>query len=146
MNKICQELGLKNTKFANPHGLPNQMSGSSPEDMATLFGECLKYELFKTIIKTKEYRCWVEHKGTQHEVIWENTHKLLRRPNFLGGKTGVTITAGPCLASCYEAGSKIFIIVLLKTTKLSRRFKETRMILGLALSKLNNKDYRSNIR
>ena len=43
MNKMCQELGLKNSKFSNPHGLPNHMSGSNPEDMATLFGECLKY-------------------------------------------------------------------------------------------------------
>ena len=79
-------------------------------------------------------------------MVWENTNKLLRRPNFIGGKTGVTITAGPCLASCYQLGEKILIVVLLKTTKLSRRFKETRMILSLALSKMNNKEHRGRIR
>jgi D-alanyl-D-alanine carboxypeptidase len=56
-------------------------------------------------------------------VVWENTNKLLRRPNFIGGKTGVTVSAGPCLASCYEVDDKIFIVILLRTTKLSRRFK-----------------------
>ena len=48
---------------------------------------------------------------------------MLRRPNFIGVKTGVTVTAGPCLATCYKVDDKIFIIVLLRTNKLSRRFK-----------------------
>jgi D-alanyl-D-alanine carboxypeptidase len=79
-------------------------------------------------------------------VIWENTNKLLRRPNFIGGKTGVTVTAGPCLASCYELGEKILIVVLLRTSKLSRRFKDTRIIVGLALSKLDRNIYKDRIK
>ena len=72
---------------------------------------------------------------------WENTNKLIRRQGFVGAKTGVTVTAGPCLASCYEHKDKRFIVVLLKTTKLSRRFKETRMILGWALKKYDKELY-----
>ena len=55
--------------------------------------------------------------------MWENTNKLLRRKGFIGIKTGVTVTAGPCLATCYELGDKIYTIIILKTSKLSRRFK-----------------------
>ena len=70
----------------------------------------------------------------------------MRRPHFIGGKTGVTITAGPCLASCYELENRILIVILLRTTKLSRRFKETRFILGLALSKMNKNEYSHRIK
>ena len=66
---------------------------------------------------------------------WENTNKLIRREGFIGVKTGVTVIAGPCLATCYQHGDKKFIVVLLRTSKLSRRFKETRMILGWTLKK-----------
>lgn len=58
----------------------------------------------------------------------------------------MTITAGPCLATCYQVGDKIFIVVLLRTSKLSRRFKETRWILGIALNKLDRKKYAQNIK
>ncbi len=66
----------------------------------------------------------------------------MRRKGFIGVKTGVTVTAGPCLSTCYEINNKIFIIVVLKTSKLSRRFKETRKILGKVLSRLNNSEYK----
>ena len=72
---------------------------------------------------------------------WENTNKLIRREGFIGVKTGVTVIAGPCLATCYQHGDKKFIVVLLRTSKLSRRFKETRMILGWTLKKYDKEQY-----
>lgn len=68
---------------------------------------------------------------------------MLRRPGFIGVKTGVTATAGPCLATLYDLPkeNKQYIVVLLRTTKLSRRFKDTRFILGLGLSKIYGKQY-----
>jgi D-alanyl-D-alanine carboxypeptidase len=99
------------------------------------------------VVKTNRYSCWIsDTEDIRREVVWENTNKLLRRPGFIGVKTGVTITAGPCLATCYQSGEKIFIVVLLRTNKLSRRFKETRWILGLALSKLNKMKYQNEIK
>lgn len=73
------------------------------------------------------------------QVVWENTQKLLRRPNFTGVKTGITTTAGPCLVTSYESpsSSETFVIVILQTSKLSRRFKETRYLLAYALRKLD---------
>ena len=64
----------------------------------------------------------------------------------MGVKTGVTVTAGPCLASCYNAGDRKFIVVLLRTNKLSRRFKETRQILGWSLRKYDKERYSEEVK
>jgi D-alanyl-D-alanine carboxypeptidase len=56
------------------------------------------------------------------------------------------VTAGPCLASCYELSDKILIVVLLKTTKLSRRFKDARLIVGLTLRKLDKVGHKERIK
>jgi D-alanyl-D-alanine carboxypeptidase len=114
---------MKQSTFNNPHGLPNLKNISNPYDVSLLISHCLKIEIFKKIISTKVYSIWVMNMGIKREVIWENTNKLLRREGFIGVKTGVTVTAGPCLATCYESNNKIFIVVLLRTNKLSRRFK-----------------------
>lgn len=65
-----------------------------------------------------------------------NTNKLLRRDGFIGVKTGITVTAGPCLASAYQFRDKIYIAVILRSNKVSRRFKETRKLLSWSLNKL----------
>ena len=74
--------------------------------------------------------------GSKREVVWQNTNKLLRRQGFIGIKTGITVTAGPCLASAYEFRDKIFIVSLLRASKISRRFKQTRKLLYWALQKI----------
>jgi D-alanyl-D-alanine carboxypeptidase len=56
----------------------------------------------------------------------------------LGIKTGITVTAGPCLASAYQFRQKTYIIVLLRAPKISSRFKETRMLLVYVIGKLFN--------
>lgn len=62
-------------------------------------------------------------------MSWENTNKLLRREGFIGIKTGITVTAGPCLASAYKFKNSTYIVILAKCNKSSRRFKETRKLL-----------------
>jgi len=51
MNKNAIILGLKNTKFANPHGLPNNLSKSTANDVAKLCCICMKLENFRYIVK-----------------------------------------------------------------------------------------------
>ena len=60
---------------------------------------------------------------------WENTNKLIRREGFIGIKTGITVTAGPCLASAYKFKNSTYIVIIAKCNKSSRRFKETRKLL-----------------
>ena len=87
--------------------------------------------IFREIVNTKEYKNRITtNYGEERIVEWyeynyrrENTNKLLRRPGFIGVKTGITVTAGPCLATCYVFRNRTFIVVLLRTNKVSRRFK-----------------------
>jgi D-alanyl-D-alanine carboxypeptidase len=64
------------------------------------------------------------------EIKWENTHKLLQtRPQeYMGIKTGVTTTAGPCLSSLVAVEDRQFIIIVLACAKIGLRFKETEIL------------------
>jgi len=44
---------------------------------------------------------------------------------YVGIKTGVTINAGPCLASCLEFNNRRFIIVVLNCKTMKFRFRDT---------------------
>ena len=123
MNRTAVEIGMRSTSFANPHGLPHPHNGSTAEDLSLLVSRCLQFEIFREVVKCKQFRCWTENEGVKREVVWDNTNKLLRRPGFAGVKTGVTVAAGPCLASLFSLKGREFIVILLRTNKLSRRFK-----------------------
>ncbi len=77
-------------------------------------------------MSTHSYKCTsfqLSNPQEKRPVEWHNTNKLLRRDGFLGIKTGITVTAGPCLASAYQFRDKIYICVILRASKVSRRFK-----------------------
>lgn len=99
----------------------------------------MKSDYFRKIVSTHSFKCTThQHSNPQitRVVEWNNTNKLLRREGFLGIKTGITVTAGPCLASAYQFRDKIYICVVLRAPKVSRRFKETRKLLAWSLEKL----------
>jgi D-alanyl-D-alanine carboxypeptidase len=70
----------------------------------------------------------------ERETIWENTNKLLGDPKFSGVKTGITNTAGSCLASLYHHVNEkkeqdTYIVVVLGCTDFEARFEETKLLL-----------------
>lgn len=65
MNKHACDLGMKSSTFGNPHGLPHPQNGSTAEDISMLVSKCLDFELFRTVIKCKVYRCWTENQGVK---------------------------------------------------------------------------------
>lgn len=138
MNANAKSLEMRQSCFGNPHGLPNFRNSSNPYDLALLIAKCLAIPLFLKVVGTQKYSAWITNEGVKKEILWDNTNKLLRRKGFVGVKTGVTVTAGPCLASCYQNCGKTFIVVLLRANKLSRRFKETRLLLGWTLRKYDS--------
>jgi D-alanyl-D-alanine carboxypeptidase (penicillin-binding protein 5/6) len=62
MNKVARECGMKNTRFANAHGLSNQFNKSTAEDMAKLATIAMKNQLFAKICNTQNYKCSVTDK------------------------------------------------------------------------------------
>jgi hypothetical protein len=105
MNKHAAKLGMKNTHFDSPHGLSNKYNYSTAYDVAMLCSVCIGIPDFNRITRTKSYICKPRNrtiqchtKSSMKDYRWENTNKLLSK-GFVGIKTGVTYTAGPCLVT-----------------------------------------------
>lgn len=78
MNKQARMIGLKNTQFGNPHGLPHQAAKSTASDLAKLCCRCMKSSLFRKIVSCRDYKVVVKNgKGTRL-IEWKNTNKLLK--------------------------------------------------------------------
>lgn len=56
MNDSRKDLGLSDSFFMNPHGLNSPKNFSTCDDLLKLSIECLKLELFKEIVRCKEYK------------------------------------------------------------------------------------------
>lgn len=48
------------------------------------------------------------------QAEWQNTHLMAGEEHFAGGKTGITLAAGPCLCTCLTLPqSKTTVVVVL---------------------------------
>ena len=96
MNARGAELGLTNTRFLNPHGLPEDAHYTTARDLARLSCAALCNPLFAEIVATKRYTAPQE--GTDGTRLFLNHNKLLRTyEGALGVKTGFTKKSGRCL-------------------------------------------------
>lgn len=65
---------------------------------------------------------------------WENTNKLLLKKEWYGIKTGITDSAGPCLATCVMYFDKFsnkcrrYVIVTLSCKSMEARWDESELI------------------
>lgn len=104
MNEKAESLGMKNSSFANPHGLDAPGHFSTAKDMAKLMLYCMKNEEFCNLIKS--------YTASVKDQIYTNHNKLLKTyPGCIGGKTGFTSAAGRCLVSCAEKNGMRFVCV-----------------------------------
>lgn len=92
MNARAEELGLKNTKFFDPHGLPpadpSMNNVMSARDLAILGQELMKYPFMRDLAKIPE----MEFRNATFQRIY-NPNRLLR---FYEGATGIkTGYSGP---------------------------------------------------
>lgn len=99
MNKNAVELGMKRTNYATVHGLSNSKSVSTARDLGLLCCTAMKDKLFCQLVNCQSYKCMIsKNLILQREIVWENTNKMLQQ-GYNGIKTGVTDSAGPCLAT-----------------------------------------------
>ena len=95
MNRKAAALGMRDSSFANPHGLDAQGHYSTALDMAKLMCYCMENESFRQLCGVKS--CHI------HGQTLVNHNRLLDLcPGCVGGKTGYTLSAGRCLVSCCE--------------------------------------------
>lgn len=104
MNDLAAELGLENTRFANPVGLDDDDSYSSAQDIAILFGELMKDPKLAAIVREPAYS--FNSVGAQpRQYQSETTNQLLGQRGVIGGKTGTTSVAGGCVVLAREVNN-----------------------------------------
>ncbi len=113
MNQKATELGMKSTKFTNPHGLKDEEHYTTAEDMATLTLHALQIPEWKKLFTTTKYNLPKTNKSSARAI--ETTDKLLTNdPDndyyyqyAVGGKTGLIGRAGNwygCLVALAKKG------------------------------------------
>lgn len=127
MNARAVALGLKATKFGNPHGKTEEGCGSSPRDVADLVRAALSFPAFREIVSSREHIASLENDaGYTRPVVWRNTNRLLGIDGFLGVKTGTTFAAGCCLAACEQRDGRELIVVVLGSSSTEARYCDAR--------------------
>ncbi|WP_028530672.1 D-alanyl-D-alanine carboxypeptidase family protein [Paenibacillus sp. HW567] len=98
MNAKAEELGLRNTHFANPHGLDAEGHYSSANDLAVLTAYAMHNPVFKEIVRTEVKTA--DNPYEKWDYKWSNKNKMLRLYEGADGvKTGYTKKALRCLVS-----------------------------------------------
>ena len=129
MNRTASRLGLKNTRFANPHGLPHADNYSTARDLSLLANRLINDfpDLYK-IYSTKSF--------TYNKITQPNRNRLLwLDPTVDGVKTGHTQAAGYCLIATAKRpngahGERRMLSVVLGTVSDSVRAQESQKLLN----------------
>jgi serine-type D-Ala-D-Ala carboxypeptidase (penicillin-binding protein 5/6) len=114
MNQKAEEIGMKNTEFANPHGLDDHENHySTAYDMALLTRYAMNNEDFREISGTKVHRA--PNPTESWDRKWTNKNRLLTElyEKSTGGKTGYTKRAKRTLVSTATKGELDLIAVTL---------------------------------
>lgn len=119
MNQRAVELGCLNTNFTNPHGLPDEKHYTSAYDMALIFREALKSEIFRNIISTVNYTLEPTNMNPERRS-YMNHHAMIisSAPQYyegcIGGKTGNTIASKSTLVTGAERNGMTLIAVVMR--------------------------------
>lgn len=114
MNAEAERLGMKDTGYKNPHGLPAEGHVTTAWDMTLLARAAMQHPVLREVVSTRQHVYTVKSLvGYEREVVWNNTNRLLGYEGYLGVKTGTTGAAGACLVACGERdGRETFGVVL----------------------------------
>ncbi|OHY97568.1 D-alanyl-D-alanine carboxypeptidase family protein [Salinicola sp. MIT1003] len=124
MNQQAQRLGMQNSHFMNPTGLPHDDHYSSAHDLAILA---------RHIITDfpDHYQVYSEKYFTWNDIRQPNRNRLLwRDPDVDGLKTGHTEAAGYCLVASAKKQDTRLIAVVMGTNSDEARAAETQRLLN----------------
>jgi D-alanyl-D-alanine endopeptidase (penicillin-binding protein 7) len=114
MNNKAAELGMSNTRFADPAGLMVN-NESSARDLAKMVTAGLEYELIREAsTRTRlEVRPW----AARGPLVYGNTNRLLKNPSWdiALSKTGYLNESGRCLVMLARINGEEVVIVLLNS-------------------------------
>ena len=116
MNAKAKELGLADSEFRNPHGLPSEPEQfSTARNLSKIAAVADLHPDIRAMIKTKRF---VFERAGQSSLTLENTNRVLHNYSICDGmKTGFTNAAGYCLVASGEKNGKRRIVVVLNGGK-----------------------------
>lgn len=128
MNHEAERMGLKSTRFANPHGLPSPDNYSTAQDLATLASRVIAdYPQFYKIDSMKSYKYNNIDQPNRNRLLWLD-------PTVDGMKTGHTEGAGFCMIASAKrpngTGTRRLISVVLGTASDPLRTQESQKLLN----------------
>ena len=136
MNGKAIALGLNNTRFINPNGLPGTGQYITAHDLAEIMRQAIRYPLLKEILGTRVAEVST---GEGKTFFIKNTNKLLwSDAELIEGKTGYTIEARHCFVGAGERETSTIIVALLGAPSRPLLWKETEDLMALGTRVLNN--------
>ena len=133
MNDRAAELGMDNTRFANPHGLDEENHFSSARDLLTLAQAFMDVEDLADIVGKREAPLPPTIDGQERTV--RTTNRLLYEyPGANGVKTGYTDDAGWTLAASAERDGRMLYVVVMGSVTVDRRFADAAALLDYGFS------------
>lgn len=119
MTKKAQEIGAKDTSFANPHGLDNENHYTTAKSLAIITRYALNNKYINEVVNTKSATI---NFGSFSKLL-TNTNALLRTYEKADGvKTGFTNGANRCLVASATDDNRRFIAVVLGADTTNIRF------------------------
>jgi len=136
MNRRAKELGCKNTKIVNAHGLPHKETQyTTAYDMYLIFREAIKHPFFRQAIAYPR-RTIYSQAGRKIILTSHNDILFSKWKKKLYGKTGYTRSAKACFVGYTKKGEDDLIIAIFGCQS-GRRWKEIKYLMsaygGLAL-------------
>ena len=111
MNRKAASLGMRNSHFLNPNGLPLSGQYSTARDMAIAGRAIYGDPLIRSFTCTKSFTF---HFNDGHTREIDNTNRLLKTVPYCNGlKTGTTDAAGRCLVASGSLNGRSVIVVVL---------------------------------
>lgn len=111
MNAKARSLGMSNSNFINPNGLPASGQYSTARDMAKVALAAYRNPVIRGIVKMKTIQ-WQKPSGGV--TTYSNTNQVLKNWALCNGmKTGYTEASGFCLISSASYGGRDVIAIVL---------------------------------
>ena len=133
MNVHAKDLGLRNSRFVNSTGLPDDGHYSSAHDLAVLSARLIERY-------PDHYGLYRERAFTFADIEQPNRNKLLWRDKSVDGvKTGLTDAAGYCLvASALRDGTRLIVATMGADTG-GQRFQDAQKLLAYGFRYYENR-------
>nr|WP_289037496.1 D-alanyl-D-alanine carboxypeptidase family protein [uncultured Allobacillus sp.] len=123
---VRNEVGVTNTTFKNPHGLPDPDHVTTAYDMALITAYAMENQTFREIVGTRELK-WV---GESWDTTLRNHHQLvLQRDDVTGVKNGYTDDAGFTLSTTAEDDGIELVIVTLNAEHPRHAYMDTERLI-----------------